>query len=117
MICGLLIQIFAGADGRPDSLADFDGTSVDNTVHEIPSNPPCEIIFNNVIIKNCTIPPVPPVPPTPAAAKAHKKRHRFPFAVPGFDSSFFNLASDYFFLQYFLDDTYVRKEVAMYYRS
>jgi len=108
-------QIFAGADGSPDSLADFDGSSSDNTIHPIPSNSPCKIIFNNVVIKDCTIPPVPPVPPTPA--RKHKKRHSFPFAVPGFDSSFFNLASDYFFLPYFLDDRYVRKEIAIYYRS
>jgi hypothetical protein len=107
-------EIFAGAGGRPDSLADFNGTSMDDTIHEIPSNPPCEIIFNDVIIKNCTIPPVPPVPTSNAGAK---KIHRFPFAAPGFDSSSFNLASDYFFLPDFFDEKYVHRDVAMYYRA
>ncbi len=107
-------QIFAGAGGRPDSLAVFNGSSVDNTVHPIPSNPPCEIIFNGVIIKNCQ---VPPVPPGPAPSPARKKVFSFPFAVPGFDSSYFNLASDYFFFTYFLDDSYLRESAPMYYRA
>jgi hypothetical protein len=106
-------KIFAGAGGDPQSLADFDGTSVDDTVHPIPSNPPCLIIFNDIVIKQCQVPPVPPTPPSPPGQK--RKIPPFPFAVPGVDSSFFNLASDYFFLQYFFDLTYLRKEVAMEY--
>src|SRR6185436_19572901 len=41
-------EIFAGAGGQTRSLADFYGTSFDNTVHAILSNPPCVIIFNGV---------------------------------------------------------------------
>jgi hypothetical protein len=106
-------QILAGAGGPQPSLADFNGTSFDNTVQAIPSNPPCKIIFNGVVIKDCTIPPTPPTPSSSAA----KKIPRFPFAVPGFDSSQFNLASDYFFFFYFFDQTYVRKEAPMYWSA
>jgi hypothetical protein len=103
--------IFAGAFG-PSSLANFNGFSSDNTVHVIPSNPPCIIIFNGVIIKNCKVPPTPPGP-----SSAARKIPAFPFAVPGFDSSYFNLASDYFFMPYFFDDEYVRRaEAPMYWR-
>jgi hypothetical protein len=110
-------QIFAGADGHANSLADFDGTSFDNTVHPIPSNPPCQIIFNGVVIKNCTLPPIPPTPPTPPG-KIKVKIPRFPFAMPGFDSSQFNLASDYFFFFYFFDETYVVcKDAPMYWSA
>ncbi|MBS0652598.1 MAG: hypothetical protein JSR39_03630, partial [Verrucomicrobia bacterium] len=108
-------QVFAGAGGRADSLAVFNGSSVDNTIHAITSNPPCIIIFNGVEIKNCN---APPVPPTPSGQRAHAKAiPPFPFAVPGFDSSYFNLASDYFFFPYFFDDSYVRKDAPMYYRA
>ncbi|MBY0530107.1 MAG: hypothetical protein K2P51_07980 [Rhabdochlamydiaceae bacterium] len=107
-------QIFVGADGHPNSLADINGSSFDNTVHPITSNPPCKIIFNGVVIKDCIIPP--PVPPTPSATK-HKKIPPFPFAVPGMDSSFFNLASDYFFFFDFIDDTYFRRNHLLYVKA
>lgn len=106
-------QIFAGADGSPASLADFQGSSFDNLVHEIASNPPCTIIFNTIVLQNCTLPPVPPSPGSPGVIVIFS----FPFAVPGFDSSFFNLASDYFFWPYFFDERYIYREVAMYYRA
>jgi hypothetical protein len=102
-------QIYAGADGHLDSLANFNGSSFDNTVHEIPSNPPCTIIFNGVVIKSCTLPPTPTPTPTPAQNLV------FPFAVPGVESSFFNLASDYFFFFDFIDDRYFRRNQLMYY--
>ncbi len=38
-----------------------------------------------------------------------------PFAVPGFDSSYFNLSDDYFFLPFFLDKRYVEKIIPLYY--
>jgi hypothetical protein len=104
-------QIFAGADGRADSLADFNGSSVDNTVHPIPSNPPCEIIFNGVVIKQCNL----PIPS--GTVPSVQKVIAFPFAVPGFDSSFFNLASDYFFMPYFFDEEYVHRHIPMLYKK
>ena len=91
-------------NGPAPSLADFNGTSIDNTIHPIPTNPPCEIIFNGVIIKNCTIPPVPPTPVVTVSL----------FPAVGFDSSFFNLASDFYFFTYFFDETYVKRDVAIY---
>ncbi len=120
-------QIFAGASGLPtlflgatqstNSLVNFNGTSVDNTVNVIASNPPCKVIFNNVAIQDCTS-PFPPSPPNPSGPNnAGQKIPEFlPFAVPGFDSSFFNLASDFFFFNYFLDERYVRKDVYIMYR-
>ncbi len=105
-------QIYAGADGHANSLANFNGSSFDNTVHEIPSNPPCIIIFNGVVIKNCTTPPTPP-----SGGRRATTTPSFPFAVPGFDSSFFNLASDYFFFFDFIDESYFRRNQLMNYQS
>lgn len=99
-------QIFAGAAGD-ESLADFNGTSSDNTIHEIPSNPPCEIIFNGVEIKKCHF--VPPTPPTPPAPVVVTVIPPFPFTVPGVESSYFTLADDFFFKCYFLTDDYIRR--------
>ena len=100
--------IFAGADGDPYSLADFIGTSAsDNTVHPIPSNPPCIIIFNNTIIKDCRS-PIPPTPPTPVVVIPA-------FASAGFESSYFNLSNDFYFLPDFIDKRYVYRDVPMYY--
>ncbi|MFA6502477.1 MAG: hypothetical protein WCT85_06780, partial [Parachlamydiales bacterium] len=95
-------QVFAGAGGIKPTLAVFNGSTVDNTIHEIPSNPPCRIIFNGIVIKDCNF--VPPVINVFA----------LPFAVPGFDSSYFNLASYYFFKSYFFDEKYLYRDVAMY---
>ncbi len=111
-------QIFVGADGHVNSLANIIGSSQDNTVHPIVSNPPCVIIFNGIVIQNCALPPVPPSPPSPPSPSSPSKVIAFPFAVPGFDSSFFNLASDYFFFVDFLDDRYLRRSAPpMYYRA
>jgi filamentous hemagglutinin family protein len=105
-------QIFVGADGHANSLADINGSSFDNTVHAIPSNPPCTIIFNGIVIKDCILPPVPP-----PSAGGRRKIPPFPFAVPGVDSSFFNLASDYFFFFDFIDDSYFRRNQLVYARG
>jgi filamentous hemagglutinin family protein len=100
-------QIFVGAGGSLGSLAVIIGSSSDNTVHPIPSNPPCKIIFNGVVIKDCGF--VPPLGPGITVFQT------LPFAVPGFDSSYFNLADDYFFLPFFLDKRYVEKKILLYY--
>jgi filamentous hemagglutinin family protein len=84
-------QVFAGADGKAPSLAAFKGNTMDNTIHEIASNPPCIIVFNGAYIKNCTVPSI-------------------LFPAPGFDSSFFNLASDYYFQSWFIDKRYLLKK-------
>jgi hypothetical protein len=96
-------QILAGACSS--CLADFEGSSSDNTVNVIESNPPCILYFNGVELRNCHVPPPPPPPSPPSSNKI-----AFPFAVPGMDSSAFNLASDFFFLPYFFDDRYIHKE-------
>ena len=104
-------QIFAGAGGSSvGGLADFQGTAGDNTVHSIPTNIPCIIIFNDAVLKDCRTTPIPPVVPVaPQAATP-------PFSVAGvgFDSSWFNLASDYFFFCYFFDEKYVHRKIAIY---
>lgn len=97
-------KIFAGADKSSLSLANFNGSSSDHTVHPIPSNPPCKIIFNGKVIKDCTC---------SCGPSASSFSFRFPFAGVGFDSSFFNLASDYFFFVYFFDENTVRRKVIM----
>jgi hypothetical protein len=100
-------QIFAGAGGAFRSLAAFNGSSVDDTVNVITSNPPCVIIFNGVVIKDCG--------EEPGEGGSTVNITQFPFAVPGFDSSSFNLASDYFFLFYFFGPEFVHKYGLMYY--
>lgn len=98
-------QIFAGST----YLADFNGSSSDNTVHEIPSNPPCVIIFNGITIQDCGR-------PNPSATPSVISLIGFP--TPGFNDSQFNLASDYYFLPYFYDERYFRRYPGwlMYYR-
>ena len=103
-------QIFAGATDSRGGLAVFDGTSIDNSVHAIPSNPPCVIIFNGITIADCHFPNPTPSPGAAAAAQAF----RFPFMVPGVETSYFTLADDYFFLPFILDDRYFRKELHLY---
>jgi hypothetical protein len=86
-------QIFAGAG--PQTVATravFIGVASDNTVHAIPSNPPCIIDFNGVEIKTC-IPVVPPRPtvnvPSPGLGL---------FYVQGIYSQRFSLAGiEYYF--------------------
>ncbi|MBS0585328.1 MAG: hypothetical protein JSR76_03380, partial [Verrucomicrobia bacterium] len=108
-------QIFAGADSSTASLASFDGTSIDNTVQIILSNPPCKIVFNGVVIKDCSVPPPPPPSPPAPPGPPPSPTLLFPFAVPGFDSSSFNLGSYYFFLLYFFDETYLDRPYLIYY--
>ncbi len=98
-------QIYAGAYGHSPSLADFNGSTIDNTINEITSNPPCIIIFNGVVIKNCQTTPAVVLP------------EFLSFDVPGFYSSYFNLASYYYFLTYFFDKNYVYKPVYIYYST
>jgi len=45
-------QIVAGAYDT----ASFNGISVDDTVNDLPSNPPCIVIFNGVILRQCVRP-------------------------------------------------------------
>ena len=94
-------QIFAGST----FLADFDGTASDNTVHPIPSNSPCIIIFNGIVIQQCTLPP-PPSGGTPTFVS---------FAMADMEDSQFNLASDYFFLPFYLDERYFAHGLTLYY--
>ena len=87
-------QVFAGSH----YLSAFDGTTSDSTIHEYAPNPSCVIYFNGVQIAACT-PPSPSLPSVPATL----------FATPGFNSSFFNLANDFFFLPSTLDKKYFKK--------
>jgi len=56
--------IYAGASTQFNSLAAFTGSTSDNTIHALSSSPPCKIVFNGNVIKNCEQ-PIPPVPPVP----------------------------------------------------
>jgi hypothetical protein len=103
-------QIIAGAV----DLADFNGSSVDNTVHSLPSNPPCVVIFNGVTLRDCHA-PHPPTPPGPAPTPSPTSSI-IGFAAPGFESSYFNLASDYFFFPYFFDERYVKKSIPIFFK-
>jgi hypothetical protein len=89
--------IFIGAN----YLADLNGSSASGNPIDIPSNPPCILIWNGDVLRDCDI----------AYAFASWG------AVPGFDSSDFNLASDYFFLPFFLEKKYLYQKAAMYYRE
>jgi hypothetical protein len=88
-------QIIAGGT----DLAVFEGSSIDNTVHAYAPNPPCVIIFNGATIQDCGVSP-------PTSSQAASSLIGFP--SPGFDSSQFNLASDFYFLFYFIDEKYFR---------
>jgi hypothetical protein len=90
-------RIFAGAI----QLADFEGSSGDNTVHPIPTNIPCMLIWNGAYVLNCE--DVPIIIP--------------PIAVPGVESSYFDLASDYYFTFTFLSDCYFWKDPLLYWRG
>ncbi len=93
-------------------LAVFEGSSVDNTVHAYASNPPCVIYFNGVKIKDCR-PPTPPSPSPSQSVQSELKGSRFFAFAYVFDSQF-NLASDYFFLTYFLDDSFIKKPIPIF---
>lgn len=62
-------ELFAGAK----EIAYLEGISVDDSVHEIPSNPPCGIVWNGVVIKECIKPPVPPITPEEALIEKYNK--------------------------------------------
>ena len=96
-------QIFAGAT----FLANLDGTAEDNTVQPILTNIPCIIIFNGIVIRTCTLPT--PTPPGTAALV-------ITFPMPGMQDSQYNLASDYYFLPFFLDKKYFLHGLNLYYR-
>jgi len=102
-----LNQIFAGAGGPQPSLAVFTGSSVDNTVHALASDPPCIIIFNGVTIQDCnfTLPPPPPVL-APVA-----------FPTAGFNSSWFNLGDEDYFRTDFLEKKYFVHPAPIFWRS
>jgi hypothetical protein len=108
-------EIFAGACSS--CLAAFDGSSADDTVHPIPSNPPCNIYFNGVQIKSCT-PPTPTPTPSSSGASGSSLPSAFKgsryFAIVGVYDSYFTLADDYFFFTYFLDDRYWRKSIPIF---
>jgi hypothetical protein len=99
-------QIFAGST----HLADFDGTASDNTIHSIPSNPPCLIIFNGIIIKPCN-----PVIPSGGGGGRGGASLFASFAMADMEDSQFNLASDYFFLPFYLDNHYFIHGLTLYY--
>ncbi|MCC6128156.1 MAG: hypothetical protein IT584_03035, partial [Chlamydiae bacterium] len=103
-------QIIAGASG---GLADFNGSSIDNTVHVYLPNPPCVIYFNGVKIKDCGGPPPPPPSPAAPQVRGLLKGSRF-FAVIGVYDSQFTFANDYFFLTYILDEKYWIRSVPMF---
>ncbi|HRW58938.1 MAG TPA: hypothetical protein P5048_04930, partial [Chlamydiales bacterium] len=69
-------------------LADFNGTAVDDTVHRLETNGPDVVIFNGVVIYGAL----------PSDTTTISARY---LVAPGFDSSFFNLASDFFFKTFF----------------
>ena len=86
-------QVFAGSS----YLAAFDGTTSDGTIHPYSPHPACVIYFNGVKIADCGSSST--LPPVPATL----------FATPGFNSSFYNLANDFYFLPSSLDDSYFKK--------
>jgi len=100
-------QIFAGAGGPQPSLADFNGTSADNTVHPLLSDPPCIIIFNGIVIQDCNF-----VPPGPGPVFAPVS-----FPTPGFNSSFYNLSNDDYFFTFFLERKYFVHPAPIFWRS
>ena len=110
--------ITAGA-GEGYSLADFTGSSSDNTVHAYPSNPPCVIYFNGVKIKDCGAPPPPPPPgPTPSSSfSPYDLKGSSYFAVEGVYDSQFNLASDYYFYTYILNGKYLKKPISIFFKT
>lgn len=95
-------QIYTGST----YLAEFNGSSIDNTVHEVLTNPPCIIIFNGITLKDCGVrPPPPPTPPTPLEQIIALTGSRG-FVSAESELSSFNLASDFFFLFYWLGENY-----------
>lgn len=86
--------IFAGA---PQTLANIVGSSADNTVHAIPENQPCPLIFNGVTLATC-----PPPPPSPPKIPARD------FYVPGIYSQYNSLASDSYFLPEVVTPEYIK---------
>lgn len=82
--------------GAPQKLAAFSGTTDDGTIHPLPNNFPCPLIFNGITLINC--PSVPPFPNIPARD----------FYVPGIYSQYNSLASDYYFFPEVIDPSYIK---------
>jgi filamentous hemagglutinin family protein len=92
----LAIGGFAYA-GAPQKLANFIGITSDNTVHSIPFNPPCPLIFNGVTLVNC-------LPSGPSNLLSLPART---FYVVGIYSQYNSLASDDYFLPEVVTPHYV----------
>jgi len=101
-------QIIAGAGPTMASVF-FNGSSVDNTVNKLASNPPCIGYFNGVKIFDCTSPPVPPEPSviTPIIPTIY---------VPGFYSTrYYNLATyPFFYIEKIFEKTVLAKDKNLY---
>jgi filamentous hemagglutinin family protein len=90
-------QVFAGSP----TLGVFSGTTSDNTIHPLPSNPPCILIFNGVLLADCTDPHfVPPGTNVPGARPSNMDV----MFVQGIYNFFFNLGSDFYFLPDWIDE-------------
>jgi filamentous hemagglutinin family protein len=107
---GSPIQVAAGdtvTAGAAHLLADFNGMTVDGTVHSNPLNPPCPLIFNGVVIQPpCPPPSPPPSPPSPIPFIDQVPPRTF--FVVGIYSQYDSLVSDYYFLPEVVDRSYVR---------
>lgn len=88
--------------GAPHLLANFNGMTVDGTIHSNPLNPPCPVIFNGTVVE----PPCPsPAPPSPSLGSQLPARA---FFVVGIYSQYNSLASDVYFLPEVVNPSYVR---------
>lgn len=79
------VEVNAGGElsAGTEVIAYLAGTSLGDTVHEILSNPPCGIVWNGVVLKECHIPvPPPPVPPPTPAQQLLIDTLQFINAVP-----------------------------------
>jgi hypothetical protein len=96
-------QVFIGST----YLGAFIGTTSDNTIHPLLSNDPWQIYFNGIKIYDRGSPPIPPTPgPAPIV--------EVPYAMPGFYSSYFTLADNYFFYNFFINDEYFKRDMPLF---
>ncbi len=95
-------QIIAGST----YLVAFSGSSGAGTINIYSPNAPCIVIFNGVTLSDCGRPP-PGLTPTPTPTP-ESTSSLIGFPAPGFYSSQFNLASDFFFFPYWLDKRFFR---------
>lgn len=85
---------------------DFTGTTADNTLHCLPSNPATQLHFNGIIIA-CTSTPI-PISSVPLRD----------FYVPGIYSSDYNLSNNFYFMGDLIAESYMQNGSApMYYVS